>query len=181
MYWHLCKCSWLNCDRFLSSFICHFYLLLILSCVCWCSMEKRDFKLAQEGCDCSIKADTHRVRAECFDTVSVGIQVFTTDYYRYATQIKYELIDAWLRSIAVLWSDLFVIYFFKNHVSFYLDISTVLKFSIPAYMGKNSPFRCGYVALSYVLNMPCYSLVGFLVFDNNYINCRNSCLYAIGV
>ena len=58
-----------------------------------CSIEERAFKQAQQGCDRALKADMHRVRAECFDTGSVGIQVFTADYCRYATEIKYELID----------------------------------------------------------------------------------------
>jgi len=110
----------------------------------------------QQRCARPLTADTHRVRAERFDTARFGIHDVTTDYCRYAIAIKYKLIVTLLRSIAFLRTHLFVIYFFETHAAFYLDISTVL-FSIPMHVGKNSPFRCDYVALSYVLNMPCYS------------------------
>jgi len=51
-----------------------------------------DCNEAQQGCDRALKADTLRVRAESFDTERVSIQAVTTDYCRYATAIKYELI-----------------------------------------------------------------------------------------
>ena len=119
-----------------------FFIRLSVTSYSWYYLVCMVCNQAQQGYGRALKADTHRFRTESFDTARVGIHVVTTGYCRYATAIKYELIATWSRGIAFLRAYLFVICLSKNHAAFYLDISAVLQFSIPVYVGKNSPFRC---------------------------------------
>ena len=162
---------WMQLDKLWSfPFFIHLSLLLTIDIILCVRVSARRQGLQSGSTRIWSPGIGFELRAS---TASVGIQVVTTDYCRYAPAIKYELTVTWYRSVAVLRAVSFFIYFFKNHASFYLNISTVLQFSISVYVGKDSPFRCGYVKLSYVLNTPCYSQVGFLVFDNNYTKCIN--------
>jgi hypothetical protein len=68
------------------------FLYSSVSSYYWYYLVRMDCNQAQQGCDRALKVDTHRVRAEIFYTARVGIRVVTSDYCRYATASKYELI-----------------------------------------------------------------------------------------